>query len=54
MAMPPSHLEHDPIQSADLQATRDWRMRVLSMSEAPHLDLGVTVYWRSGPPASPR
>jgi catechol 2,3-dioxygenase-like lactoylglutathione lyase family enzyme len=45
MAMPLSHLEHYLIQSADLEATKDWYVRVLGMSEGPHPDFGVPVYW---------
>jgi catechol 2,3-dioxygenase-like lactoylglutathione lyase family enzyme len=45
MAMPLSHLEHYLIQSADLEATRDWYVRVLGMSEGPHPDFGVPVHW---------
>jgi catechol 2,3-dioxygenase-like lactoylglutathione lyase family enzyme len=43
--MPLSHLEHYLIQSADLDATKDWYVRVLGMDEGPHPDFGVPVYW---------
>jgi catechol 2,3-dioxygenase-like lactoylglutathione lyase family enzyme len=43
--MPLSHLEHYLIQSADLETTKDWYVRVLGMSEGPHPDFGVPVYW---------
>ena len=43
--MPLSHLEHYLTQSADLEATKDWYVRALGMSEGPHPDFGVPVYW---------
>ena len=43
--MPLSHLEHYLIQSADLEATKDWYVRVLGMDEGPHPDFGVPVHW---------
>ena len=43
--MPLSHLEHFLIQSADLEATREWYIRVLGLSEGPHPDFGVPVHW---------
>jgi catechol 2,3-dioxygenase-like lactoylglutathione lyase family enzyme len=44
-AMPLSHLEHFLVQSADLEATKDWYVRVLGLREGPHPDFGVPVYW---------
>jgi len=43
--MPLSHLEHYLIQAEDLEATRDWYVRVLGMREGPHPDFGFPVYW---------
>jgi len=43
--MPLSHLEHFLIQSADIEATKDWYVRVLGLSEGPHPDFGVPVHW---------
>jgi catechol 2,3-dioxygenase-like lactoylglutathione lyase family enzyme len=43
--MPLSHLEHYLIQTVDLEATKDWYVRVLGMDEGPHPDFGVPVYW---------
>jgi catechol 2,3-dioxygenase-like lactoylglutathione lyase family enzyme len=43
--MPLSHLEHYLIQTADLEGTKDWYVRVLGMTVGPHPDFGVPVYW---------
>ena len=43
--MPLSHLEHFLIQSADLEATKEWYVRVLGLSDGPHPDFGVPVHW---------
>lgn len=43
--MPLSHLDHYLIQTADLQATRDWYVRVLGMSEGWHPDFKFPVVW---------
>jgi catechol 2,3-dioxygenase-like lactoylglutathione lyase family enzyme len=43
--MPLSHLEHFLIQAEDLEATRDWYVRVLGLSEGPHPDFGFPVHW---------
>ena len=43
--MPLSHLEHFLIQAADLDATKDWYVRVLGMREGPHPDFGIRVHW---------
>ncbi len=43
--MPLSHLEHFLIQSADLDATKDWYVRVLGLREGPHPDFGLPVHW---------
>lgn len=43
--MPLSHLEHYLIQAEDLEATKDWYVRVLGMREGPHPDFGFPVYW---------
>jgi catechol 2,3-dioxygenase-like lactoylglutathione lyase family enzyme len=43
--MPLSHLEHFLIQAEDLEATRDWYVRVLGMREGRHPDFGFPVHW---------
>jgi catechol 2,3-dioxygenase-like lactoylglutathione lyase family enzyme len=43
--MPLSHLEHFLIQTADLQGTRDWYVRVLGMKEGWHPDFKFPVVW---------
>lgn len=43
--MPLSHLEHFLVQSADLEGTKDWYIRVLGLREGPHPDFGVPVHW---------
>jgi len=43
--MPLSHLEHYLIQAEDLEATRDWYVRVLGMRSGAHPDFGFPVYW---------
>jgi catechol 2,3-dioxygenase-like lactoylglutathione lyase family enzyme len=45
MGMPLSHLEHYLIQAEDLEATRDWYVEVLGLSEGPHPDFGFPVHW---------
>jgi catechol 2,3-dioxygenase-like lactoylglutathione lyase family enzyme len=43
--MPLSHLEHFLIQTADLEKTRDWYVRVLGMKEGWHPDFKFPVVW---------
>ena len=43
--MPLSHLEHFLLQAADIDATRDWYVRVLGMRAGPHPDFGFPVHW---------
>lgn len=43
--MPLSHIEHFLIQTADIDATRDWYVRVLGMREGPHPDFKFPVVW---------
>lgn len=43
--MPLSHIEHFLIQTADIEATRDWYVRVLGMREGPHPDFKFPVVW---------
>ncbi len=43
--MPLSRLEHFLIQTADLDATRDWYVENLGMTEGPHPDFGFPVRW---------
>ena len=43
--MPLSHLEHYLIQAEDLEATKNWYVRVLGMRDGPHPDFGFPVHW---------
>lgn len=43
--MPLSHLEHFLIQTADINATRDWYVNVLGFREGPHPDFKFPVVW---------
>jgi catechol 2,3-dioxygenase-like lactoylglutathione lyase family enzyme len=43
--MPLSHLEHYLIQAEDLEATKDWYVRVLGLRAGPHPDFGFPVHW---------
>ncbi|HYM33445.1 MAG TPA: VOC family protein [Candidatus Cybelea sp.] len=43
--MPIAHLEHFLIQAADLDATRDWYVKVLGLRDGPHPDFGFPVHW---------
>ena len=43
--MPLHHLEHFLIQTADLEATRDWYVDVLGLREGPHPDFKFPVVW---------
>lgn len=43
--MPLSHLEHFLIQTADINATRDWYVDVLGFREGPHPDFKFPVVW---------
>ena len=43
--MPLSHLEHFLIQTADIEATRDWYVNVLGFREGPHPDFKFPVVW---------
>lgn len=43
--MPISHIEHFLIQTADLEATRDWYVKVLGFREGPHPDFKFPVVW---------
>jgi catechol 2,3-dioxygenase-like lactoylglutathione lyase family enzyme len=43
--MPLSHLEHFLIQTADIDATRDWYVNVLGFHEGPHPDFKFPVVW---------
>lgn len=43
--MPLNHLEHFLIQTADLEATRDWYVNVLGFREGPHPDFKFPVVW---------
>jgi catechol 2,3-dioxygenase-like lactoylglutathione lyase family enzyme len=45
IAMPLSHIEHFLIQSPDIDATRDWYVKVLGMRDGPHPDFGFPVHW---------
>ena len=43
--MPLSHIEHFLIQTADIEATRDWYVNVLGMRDGPHPDFGFPAHW---------
>lgn len=43
--MPLSHLEHFLIQTADIEATRDWYVEVLGFREGRHPDFKFPVVW---------
>ena len=43
--MPLSHLEHFLIQAADIEATKDWYVKVLGMRGGPRPDFGFPVHW---------
>lgn len=43
--MPVTHLEHFLIQTADLDATRDWYVQTLGFREGPHPDFKFPVVW---------
>ena len=43
--MPLSHLEHYLLQPQELEATKEWYVKVLGMREGPHPDFGFPVHW---------
>ncbi len=43
--MPLDHLQHVLIQTADMEATKDWYVNVLGMEVGPHPDFKIPVYW---------
>jgi len=43
--MPLDHLQHVLIQTADIEATKDWWVDVLGLEVGPHPDFSVPVYW---------
>lgn len=43
--MPLSGLQHILVQTADLEATKDWYVRVLGLEVGPHPDFKFPVYW---------
>jgi catechol 2,3-dioxygenase-like lactoylglutathione lyase family enzyme len=43
--MPLSHMEHFLIQSDDIEATKDWYVKVLGLKVGPHPDFKFPVYW---------
>jgi catechol 2,3-dioxygenase-like lactoylglutathione lyase family enzyme len=43
--MPLSHIEHFLIQTADIEATRDWYVKVLGMRVGPSPDFKFPVCW---------
>lgn len=43
--MPLSHIDHYLIQTTDMEATRDWYVRILGMEEGPHPDFRFPVVW---------
>ncbi|MBI2752643.1 MAG: VOC family protein [Betaproteobacteria bacterium] len=43
--MPLSHIEHFLVQTADIEKTRDWYVRVLGMRVGPNPDFKFPVCW---------
>jgi catechol 2,3-dioxygenase-like lactoylglutathione lyase family enzyme len=43
--MPLDFIDHFLIQSADIEATKDWYVNVLGMKVGPHPDFKIPVYW---------
>jgi catechol 2,3-dioxygenase-like lactoylglutathione lyase family enzyme len=43
--MPLDFIEHVLIQSADIEATKDWYVNVLGLEVGPHPDFKIPVYW---------
>jgi len=43
--MPLTHMEHFLIQAEDLEATKDWYVKVLGFRVGPHPDFRFPVYW---------
>ena len=43
--MPLSHIEHFLLQTEDMEATRDWYVRVLGMRVGPSPDFKFPVFW---------
>ena len=43
--MPLHHLQHFLIQTEDLEATKDWYVKILGLEVGPHPDFGFPVYW---------
>lgn len=43
--MPLQHIEHFLIQTADIEATKNWYINVLGMREGPHPDFKFPVVW---------
>src|SRR5258706_9990334 len=43
--MPLSHIEHFLLQTDDMEATRDWYVRVLGMHVGPSPDFKFPVFW---------
>ena len=43
--MPLSHIEHFLLQAEDMEATRDWYVRVLGMRVGPSPDFKFPVFW---------
>jgi catechol 2,3-dioxygenase-like lactoylglutathione lyase family enzyme len=39
------NLQHFLVQTADLEATKDWYVDVLGLKVGPHPDFGFPVYW---------
>src|SRR5262245_25807577 len=43
--MPPAFIEHYLIQAEDIEATKDWYVKVLGFRGGPHPDFKFPVYW---------
>jgi len=43
--MPLTHIDHYLLQVEDLEASKNWYVRVLGLEEGPHPDFKAPVYW---------
>jgi catechol 2,3-dioxygenase-like lactoylglutathione lyase family enzyme len=43
--MPLQHLQHFLVQTEDLEATKDWYVKVLGLTVGPHPGFDFPVYW---------
>jgi catechol 2,3-dioxygenase-like lactoylglutathione lyase family enzyme len=43
--MPLQHLQHFLVQTEDLEATKDWYVKILGLTVGPNPDFAFPVYW---------